>query len=93
MCIRDRYNTTAVETISDWPNKTPIRFAQSELYNSPQVTHDTKKANSNSHLEDEDFNSEDLVFIEIWDRKSLIKLSLPFFVFTAIAGLVKYGVL
>jgi hypothetical protein len=88
-----KYNTTAVETISDWPNKTPIRFAQSELYNSPQVTHDTKKANSNSHLEDEDFNSEDLVFIEIWDRKSLIKLSLPFFVFTAIAGLVKYGVL
>ncbi|WMS91038.1 hypothetical protein [Pseudoalteromonas sp. HL-AS1] len=91
--LNTKYNTTAVESISDWPNKTPIKFAQSELYSSPQITHGTKKANSKSHLEDVDFNSEDPVFIEIWDRKSLIKLSLPFFVFTAIAGLVKYGVL
>jgi len=88
-----KYNIIAAETISDWPNKTPIRFAQSELDISPQIAHDSTKANSNSHLEDVDFNREDLVFIEIWDRKSLIKLSLPFFVFTAIAGLVKYGVL
>ncbi|MET6760405.1 hypothetical protein [Pseudoalteromonas sp. NCIMB_1079] len=91
--LNTKYNTTAVESISDWPNKTPIKFAQSELYSSPQITHGTKKANSKSHLEDVDFNSEDPVFIEIWNRKSLIKLSLPFFVFTAIAGLVKYGVL
>ncbi|GAB0110975.1 hypothetical protein [Pseudoalteromonas distincta] len=91
--LHTKYNTTAVESISDWPNKTPIKFAQNELYSSPHITHDTKKANSKSHLEDVDFNREDLVFIEIWDRKSLIKLSLPFFVFTAIAGLVKYGVL
>ena len=88
-----KYNITAVETISDWPNKTPIRFVQSELNSSPQIAHDTKKVNLNSHLKDVDFNREDLVFIEIWDRKSLIKLSLPFFVFTAIAGLVKHGVL
>ncbi|KAA1155386.1 hypothetical protein EU510_04580 [Pseudoalteromonas sp. FUC4] len=91
--LNTKYNTTAVESISDWPNKTPIKFAQSELYSSPQITHGTKKANSKSHLEDVGFNSEDPVFIEIWNRKSLIKLSLPFFVFTAIAGLVKYGVL
>jgi hypothetical protein len=88
-----KYNINAVETISDWPNKTPIRFAQSELHNTSQVTQDSKQTNSNSHLQDVDFNREDIVFIEIWDRKALIKLSLPFFVFTAIAGLFKYGVL
>lgn len=87
------YNITAVETISNWPNKTPIRFSQSKLYSSPEITHNTKNSNSKPHLEDVDFNKEDFVFIEIWDRKSLVKLSLPFFVFTAIAGLVKYGVL
>ena len=75
------YKLPVIESISNWPSKTPLSF-------------DNMQAADITPLDQtETLNDKSDVYIEIWDRKSLIKLSLPFFFFTVLGALVKYGVL
>lgn len=74
------YKLPVTENISNWPNKTPLCF-------------DNIKAADITPLgQTETLSNKRDVYIEIWDRKSIIKFSLPFFLFTVLGALVKYGV-
>ncbi|RVU30900.1 hypothetical protein [Neptunomonas marina] len=83
---------SAVETISDWPNKTPIHTISSHSYLASKYSLDNNQTKASFDLEALDSHTHDVVFIELWSRKSFLKLLIPFFVFTALAGLIKFGV-
>ncbi len=75
------YKLPVIENISNWPSKTQLSFDNMQAFDITPLD------------QTETLNDKSDVYIEIWDRKSIIRLSLPFFFFTVLGALVKYGVL
>lgn len=67
------------ETLSDWPNKKPICETS--------VEHDVEQSAENIDLSS--LGKTPPVIIKVWSMRALLKLSIPFWAFTLLAGLMQ----